>query len=199
MKPKYFIIAIFWLVGFGTYSTMNAQHVRLSPMAEVFEMGGARGMGFGLRAEIFVSPAISLDYQYLFGVNTQGNFYTYYPGAMAGALMLSTQYYANPWSVNQWYYQGTDGLLALALLIPEGISIHLHPHERIELAPFLAPLGAGFNVRNNERSSLTATLGLRAHFKPVSFLSLSPHLGMRALYSTGEVGLVYGFGIGFSF
>ncbi len=182
-----------------TAAGLPAQHVRLAPMAEIFEMGGARGMGFGLRVEVFVSHAISLDYQYLFGQNTQGNFYTHYPGTMAGALMLSTQYYANPWSVSQWSYQGTDGLLALALLVPEGISLHLYPHDKIELAPFIAPLGAGFNVRNNNRSSLCATLGLRAHYKPVEFLSISPHLGMRALYSTGDVGLVYGLGIGFSF
>jgi hypothetical protein len=171
-------------------------NLRLGPLIEITETGNDRGVGMGARIEWFVSPLISLDYQYLFGSNGQGNFYCHVPGALAGFLALASGYYSNPWQINGWYSNEADGLLALAFLLPEGLSLHFYPHPKLELAPALAPLGADYNIRNNGRTSITGSLMLRAHYQPIPRFSVSPALGLRFVYSTGFPSLVYGLGFG---
>jgi len=170
--------------------------LRLGPLIEITEAGNDRGIGLGARIEWFVSPLVSLDYQYLFGSNGQGNFYCHVPGALAGFLAIASGYYSNPWQINGWYSTEADGLLALAFLLPEGMSLHFYPHPKLELAPALAPLGADYNIRNNGRTSITGSLMIRAHYQPIPRFSISPALGLRFVYSTGFPALVYGLGFG---
>ena len=172
------------------------ENLRVGPLVEITETGNDRGIGIGVRLEWFITRNISLDYQYLFGSNGEGNFYSHVPGALAGFVALASGYYANPWQINGWYSTEADALLALAFLLPEGISLHFQPHPQLELAPAFAPLGADYNIRNNGRTTITGSLMLRANYHPISRFSISPALGLRFVYSTGFPSLVYGLGFG---
>lgn len=197
--PTYYGILLLFLLGFP--QSLEAQefdheNLRVGPLIEITETGNNRGIGIGVRLEWFIGRNISLDYQYLFGSNAQGNFYSHVPGALAGFVALASGYYANPWQVNAWYSTEADALLALAFLLPEGISLHFQPHPKLEIAPSFAPLGADYNIRNNGQTSITGSLMMRANYHPFSRFSISPALGLRFVYSTGFPALVYGLGFG---
>jgi len=201
LKPIQIWLSVIFLcpgtAGPGLIAQEFDQHtLRLGPMVEITETGNDRGVGLGARIEWCISPLVSLDYQYLFGSNGQGNFYCHVPGALAGFLALASNYYSNPWQINGWYNTESDGLLALAFLLPEGVGLHFYPHPKLELAPAFAPLGADYNIRNNGRTSITGSLMLRVHYQPIPRFSISPSLGLRFIYSTGFPALVYGLGFG---
>ncbi len=165
--------------------------VRIGALLEVIQQENYQAPGFGFRIEWFWSSALSVDWQFLFGENHAGNFYTQVPGAS----MVFSELMGDPWAVGD---QEEDllSLFLLGLCIPEGITVHMFPHPRLEVAPSLAILRADYNFRNNSRTSLGGALTLRVNYQPFRRFTLSPALGVRLDYSDGEPSLLYGFGMG---
>ncbi|MDA0931162.1 MAG: hypothetical protein O3C32_07300 [Bacteroidetes bacterium] len=165
--------------------------VRIGALLEVIQQENYQAPGFGFRIEWFWSSALSVDWQFLFGENHAGNFYTQVPGAS----MVFSELMGDPWAVGD---QEEDllSLFLLGLCIPEGITVHMFPHPRLEVAPSLAILRADYNFRNNSRTSLGGALTLRVNYQPFRRFTLSPALGVRLDYSDGEPSLLYGLGMG---
>ena len=164
---------------------------RIGTLFEVMESSSAQSIGYGFRLEWFWSSILSVDWQFLFGNNYQGNFYTQIPGT---ALVFSDQK-GDPWLAGG-VDEGTLSLLILGMMIPEGFTIHSYLHPRIEIAPSITLLRADYNNRNNGISTLGGALTLRVNYQPIRRFTLSPALGMRVDYETGDPSLLYGFGIG---
>lgn len=166
-------------------------NVRIGALFEVMESSNAQSIGYGFRFEWFVSPGFSMDWQFLFGNNYQGDFYTQVPGA---AVAFSEQT-GNPWLAAE-VDEGTLSLFLLGLMLPEGFTIHMFPHPRIELAPSLTLLRADYNNRNNQKTTLGGAITLRMNYQPFRRFTLSPALGVRLDYETGDPSLLYGLGLG---
>lgn len=166
-------------------------NLRIGALFEVMESGNAQSIGYGFRFEWFWASALSVDWQFLFGNNYQGNFYTQVPGAAVAFSELT----GDPWLAAE-VDEGTLSLFLLGLMIPEGLTVHLFPHPRIEVAPSLTLLRADYNNRNNNRTSLGGAITLRMNYQPVRRFTLSPALGVRLDYETGDPSLLYGLGLG---
>lgn len=165
--------------------------VRIGALVEVLENESSRATGYGFRIEWFWGSALSVDWQFLFGENHAGNFYTQVPGTS----MLFSEFMGDPWAIGD---QEEDllSLFLLGLCIPEGFTVHIFPHPRLELAPSLALLRADYNFRNNSRTSLGGALTMRLNYQPFRRFTLSPALGVRLDYSDGAPSLLYGLGMG---
>lgn len=166
-------------------------NVRIGALFEVVQSEQIQSIGYGLRFEWFMIPEFSLDWQFLFGNNYADNFYTQVPGA---SVVFSDQT-GDPWLAGE-LDEGTLSLFLLGLMIPEGFTIHMFPHPRIEVAPSLSLLRADYNNRNNGKTTLGAALTLRVNYQPLRRLTLSPALGMRIDYDSGDPALLYGLGLG---
>ena len=166
-------------------------NVRIGALFEVMTSEGGESIGYGFRFEWFLVPALSVDWQVLFGNNYQGNFYTQVPGT---SVALSDQT-GDPWLAAE-VDEGTLSLFLLGLMIPEGITFHVFPHPRIEVAPSLTLLRADYNNRNNSTTTLGGALTLRLNYQPFRRFTLSPALGVRMDYETGDPSLLYGLGLG---
>lgn len=165
--------------------------VRIGALLEVIQEENYQAPGFGFRIEWFFGANLSLDWQFLFGENHAGGFYTQVPGFS----MLFSEQNGDPWAIAD-EEEDLFPLFLLGLCIPEGFTLHMFPHPRLEVAPSLAILRADYNFRNNSRTSLGGALTLRVNYQPFRRFTLSPALGFRLDYSDGEPSLLYGLGMG---
>lgn len=177
--------------------SQKAKNLRVSATSEFSFFNNGTLTSYGLSAEYFIHKNFSLNYQYTFGTNQMNNTYMHYPGSIAGLVEMfrTDSYYIYSNSNDEgWAY-----LLFLTCIIPEGVSFHTYPRSWLELAPFVNPFSADFNILDNRRSTITLSLGMKIHIKPVSNFSLSPHFGLKHIYKTGNVGTIFGFSFGLLF
>jgi hypothetical protein len=181
---------------FQAYSQKEGKY-RISGLAEITFLKNKTLTSYGVSVEYFIHKNFSLNYQYSFGINQNHNSYMHYPGTVAGLVEMfrSNSYYITSGSDEE----GLMYLLFLTVVIPEGVSFHTYPRKWLEIAPFINPFAADFNILDNRRSTLTLSLGLRLHLKPVSNVSISPHFGLKHIYKNGNVGNFFGISMGILF
>jgi hypothetical protein len=177
--------------------SQEAKNIRVSAISEVSFFADGTLTSYGISAEYFVHRNFSLNYQYTLGINQKNKIYMHYPGGVAALVEMfrSDTYYLYSTS-------GDDGwgyILILAVILPEGISFHTYPRNWLELAPFVNPFSTDFNIIDNRRSTITLSLGLKAHIKPVYNFSISPHFGLKHIYKNGKVGHFFGVSLGLLF
>jgi hypothetical protein len=175
---------------FDGYMAEGGQ-VRLSGLFEGISSEEGSASGWGLRLEWFLASSFSIDWQFLFGENKQENFYTQVPGAM----MLFSDLSGDPWLGPE---QDEDVFLLwfFGMFIPESFTLHFYPHPKLSISSSVAFLRSDYNQRNNQLSSLGGALTMKAHYQPVSRLTLSPALGLHINYGTGSPSVIYGLGLG---
>jgi hypothetical protein len=146
----------------------------------------------GISVEIFLNDDISLDYSFALGSNS-GSGTSYHLPALIGELCEAVDM-----GIYFYYEELDDDLLYLSFLIPEGISYHAYPRKWLELAPFVYPLGAEYNLRDDFRSFMHLTAGLKTVFHPSGSSSVAVSTGFRKFYSTREFGQIMSVGIGWN-
>ena len=170
---------------------------RVAAISEVSFFNSGTLSSYGLSVEYFVHKNFSLNYQYTFGRNQNNNNYIHFPGAVAGFVEMfrTDSYYVTSGANDEgWAY-----LLLLTFVIPEGVSFHTYPRQWLEIAPFVNPLSTDYNILNNNRSSITLSLGMKIHIKPSESFSISPHFGLKHIYTNGKVGNFFGISMGWLF
>ena len=196
MRKSIFIF-LFILAVIADNNAQRPNDLRISGIGEVSHFANGSLSSYGILTEFFINNSFSLNYQYTFGTNQFGHFYAHYPGTVS-------------WIVNYLEYFGdatntfneSDAwmiILAGTFGIPEGISFHTYPREWLEIAPFINPFSADYNILDNQHSTITASIGIRAHVKLTHNLSLVPHFGLKHIYKNAQTGNFYGFGIGWLF
>ena len=192
-------ILIFLFILLAVYTDINAQRpkdLRISGIGEISHFANGNLSSYGILAEYFINKSFSLNYQYTFGTNQYGRSYAHYPGTVSW-LVEAIKYNDDDYSAS-----GTDAwevILVATFGIPEGISFHTYPRDWLEIAPFINPFSADYNILDNQHSTITASIGIRAHVKLTHNLSLVPHFGLKHIYKNAQTGNFYGFGIGWLF
>ncbi len=196
MRTKAFLILVLILLNINIKAQRSGD-LRIVGFAEVSHFNTGTLTSYGVFGEVFISRSFSLNYQYTFGTNQYGNFYSHYPGAVSWFVESVKYYdleYATSESTDFWIY-----VLAATALVPEGISFHAYPRKWLEIAPFLNPFSTDYNILDNNHSTITASLGIRAHAKLGRHFSVVPHFGLKHIYKTSDNGNFYGLGIGWLF
>ncbi len=198
MKLKKLLLLNFCIFSFSlaVYSQREG-NFRVSTMSEISFFNFGTLTSYGVSVEYFLHKNFSLNYQYTLGVNQSNNTYIHFPGAVAGFVeMLRTDsyYYTTTTDEDGWEY-----LLLITFVIPEGVSFHTYPRKWLELAPFINPFAADYNILENKRSTITLSVGMKAHIKPTQSFSISPHFGLKHIYRNGQVGNFFGISMGWLF
>jgi len=144
----------------------------------------------GISIEIFLNDNFSLDYSFALGSNSEAGT-SYHLPALIGELCEAVDV-----SIYFWYEGLDDDLLYLTFLIPEGISYHARPREWLELSPYVYPLGAEYNIRDDYRSFMHLTAGMKTVFHPSAGFSLAVSTGFRKFYSSREFGQILSVSLG---
>jgi len=166
-------------------------------MSEISFLGNGILTSYGLNAEYFINKNFSLNYQYSLGINQFNNTYLHYPGAIAGLveiLRTDSYYFTSGSNDDGWAY-----IMILSCIIPEGVSFHTYPRKWLEIAPFINPFACDFNILNNDRSTLTFSLGLKTYIKPIYNFSITPYFGLKHIYRNSKAGSLFGFSVGYLF
>ena len=143
---------------------------------------------FGLVGEYFLGHKVSLNYRYGFGYNSDGVFMGHINPSLLGLAYLVAVGGSS---------SGEE--LLLAFMIPEGISYHVYPNEKLEVAPYVNPLGSEINLTSNSSFDFSCSFGMAIHYIPVKNMSISPNLGGILIYQTGDVFPVAGISINYNF
>jgi hypothetical protein len=196
MKKKILLGIIFSNFICFAYSQREGNY-RIAALSEISFFNNRTLTSYGVSVEYFLHKNFSLNYQYSIGTNQQHNFYMHYSTTVAGIveLLRTDSYYI----VSGSDEEGLMYLILITFVIPEGISYHTYPRKWLEIAPFFNPLSADFNLLDNRRSTLTMSLGVKVHFKPINNFSISPHFGLKQIYKNGTIGNFYGISMGFLF
>ena len=191
---------ILLLILLFSMSLTRAQRVeddlRITGLTEISNFSNGTLNSYGVLIEYFLSKSFSLNYQYSFGTNQFGNAYSHYPGTVSWAVDYSGYY-----TEGDMLSSGNLGDLVFiaSFVIPEGISFHTYPRPWLEIAPFINPFTADYNILDNDRSTITTSLGIRTHIKLGKHLSIAPHFGLKHIYTSNQNGILYGLGIGWLF
>jgi hypothetical protein len=196
IRGKILIVLLCFLL--PVYSnSQDRSNFRVSAISEISNYNNGTLTSYGFSVEYFIHHNFSFNYQYTFGINQFKNTYIHYPGGVAGLVEL--------FRTDSYYLYSTSGddgwsyIMLLAIILPEGVSFHTYPRKWLELAPFVNPFSTDFNIMDNKRSTITLSLGLKAHIKPTYNLSISPHFGIKHIYANGKVGTFMGISAGFLF
>jgi hypothetical protein len=194
---KGILLGIFFSFFFSFAYSQREGRYRIAAISEISFFNSKTLTSYGISAEYFIHKNFSLNYQYSFGTNQQHNSYMHYTASVAGIVELfrSDSYYV----VSGSDEEGLMYLILITFVIPEGISYHTYPRKWLEIAPFFNPLSADFNILDNKRSTITMSLGVKVHFKPLSNFSVSPHFGLKHIYRNKDVGNFYGLSVGYLF
>ncbi len=195
MKLKKLLLIGFCFIFLNSSSfSQRRGEFRIAAMSEISFFNVGTLTSYGLSGEYFVHKNFSLNYQYTIGINQNNQRYFHFPGAVAGFVEMfrTDSYYATADNDDDgWAY-----LLFLSFIIPEGVSFHTYPREWLELSPFVNPLSTDYNILENNRSTITLSIGMKMHLKPTPSFSISPHFGLKHIYKNGKTGNFYGIGMG---
>ncbi len=158
-----------------------------------FNFQDNNSMGFSV--EYFLGPHISLDYNYAFGKNKYNETCYYFPGTVAGFVLL----FGDDILYDPYFLEDYQEVVILSLIIPEGISFHTYPRYWLEVAPYFYPFSADYNFSNYDLPSLSWALGIKVYFKPLPRLSVSSGFGIKNRYSNAYTTQNYSFSAGWLF
>lgn len=139
---------------------------------------------FGLVGEYFLNHKFSLNYRYSFGLNPYDNITAHINPSILGLAFAS--------------YTSLD-LLIYTFFIPEGVCYHVYPNEKLEIAPYINPLGAEINWYEDSPILLSCAFGVNLHIKPVEKFYISPNIGATVIYKNGEITPSYGLSLNYLF
>lgn len=131
--------------------------------------------------QLMVTDWLGLDYQFLAGVNQGYGFYFNTGWGQVASIYLYSQ------NLNS-----LGSLALLALVIPEGISLHIPLGAQMRLQPYLHPFEADFNYFDNPRLHWAGEWGMRVSYQFKNGMSLQPHIGGRWWYFRKKIGLNVG-------
>ena len=187
-----FILAV--LVSFTR--AQRPKDLRISGITEVSHFSNGSLTSYGILVEYFLNKNFSMNYQYTFGTNQFGNFYAHFPGTVSW-LVEAAKHNEDDYSTS--VNDAWEVVLIATFAIPEGVCFHTYPRKWLEVAPFINPFSADYNILDNEHSTITASLGIRSHIKLTSHLSIVPHFGLKYIYKNNQTGTIYGIGLGWLF
>ncbi|MBN3033947.1 MAG: hypothetical protein JW861_00025 [Bacteroidales bacterium] len=194
MKRHFILIFIINIVFFNHSMSQEGGSLRISFATHIMSTPYDELSGYGISIEIFVSPSVAFDYQYLLGNNSDGDHCYYFPGSMAAMLFLfGEELYLDP-----YFYEENDWIW-FTLLIPDGISLHTYPRKWIEIAPFIHPLAGDFNLNGGRTPGVSLEFGFRTCLKPLPWFSVAPLFALRKNYSEPGLNHIVGLHTGFLF
>ena len=197
MRNRVFVIlVVVSLLAINSKAQQPNDDLRITGLTEISNFNNGTLTSYGVLVEYFLSKSFSINYQYSFGTNQFGNAYSHYPGTVSWAVDYSGYY-----TEGDMLSSGNLGdlIFIASFVIPEGISFHTYPRTWLEIAPFINPFSADYNILNNDHSTITASLGIRTHIKFTHHLSIVPHFGLKHIYTSNQNGILYGLGIGWLF
>jgi len=178
-----FLIFLIFIISFvlNTYSQEKGDF-RMGMYAQVNSLQDRETPMFGITCEYFLSSKLSMNYKYGIGLNNQGTITAH----------------INPSILSIFFIQSGDALI-FSFMIPEGLSYHIYPKEKLEVAPYINPLGSEINMYESPAIALSCNFGMNIHIKPSKDLSITPNLGAMIVYGNYEVVPNVGLSINYNF
>lgn len=137
---------------------------------------------FGLDGEYFLSENFALNYRFGMGRSPDGSMAFHFPISWLGIA-----------------FAADAEALVLLSMIPEGVSVHLYPNEKLEISPFVNLLGSELLMGDEQNEfNILAGTGVKAYFKPNDVISLSGSYGISTNYRK-TIFFNAGFSVGFIF
>lgn len=165
MKKIFFIFFLILFTGIKLFGQYKDDFRLMFYTGVNFNDETAFTMG-GLSGELFVSDKISLNYKYGFGsINSDEKFVLHFPAPILLVALLPA-----------------PEALLLAVFLPEGVGYHFYASEKMEVSPYLSPLGMEVIGGDKAEAYFTGTWGCRFHIKPIEQLTISPDLGATIRY-----------------
>lgn len=149
----------------------------------------------GLNLKFPVGKHVALDYHYTFGWANEGSFFMHYPAVFG----LGLRGMASVKNEDNQVANTIRFMLFLLCLVPEGLSYRIDASEKIQIVPYLHPLGEDYRKNSDvfgEEIRTVAEIGSRVTFKLGKRLYAMPHAGVKIYYHTfsmgGEGGITLG-------
>jgi len=149
----------------------------------------------GINLEFPIGKHTALDYHYTFGWAHEGSFFMHYPAVFG----LGIRGMASVKSEDNQVANTIRFMLFLLCLVPEGISYRIDASEKIQVVPYLHPLGEDYRKNSEvfgEEVHTVAEIGSRVLFKFGKRLYAMPHAGVKIYYNNfslgGEGGITLG-------
>jgi len=183
VKKSLLILSAVLLISVFVYP-QNKGDLRIGLYQQTYNTGKYNLPQFGVSGELFLNKSISLNYNYSMGINANREVMGHINVASIGV------------ALSVWYLYE---LAPYIFMIPEGISYHAYPNEKVEIAPYINPLGAEINFNENYPLLLSCSFGINLHFKPTEKFSITPNIGAMWLYKTGEINPSFGLSLNYNF
>ncbi|MBI5323953.1 MAG: hypothetical protein HZB41_01505 [Ignavibacteriae bacterium] len=122
--------------------------------------------------EIFINDNISVDY-ILAGNFSKDNTFIHTPLGLIGGLALLAE-------TRETDFSTYDYVILLLILLPEGINYYIPMNEKINVVPYLNPLGYDYL---KDDYSITSSIGAKLEINLLKNISLNPFAGIKIFYS----------------
>lgn len=191
MFKRYILISILLLLSFevSNSETDNSEKHKDKKISFGYRQSLVKHNNTGqlnICLEYFISERISLDYSLASNFSSD-NLFIHAPLGLVGGLGLLSESLKS-------YYNTYDYLILLLILVPEGVNFYIPMNEKINLVPYIHPLG--FDIVS-EDNSVTSSVGMKLEFAPIANISLNPFAGIKIFYNHQFA--TFGFDIGLLF
>jgi len=135
----------------------------------------------GLNLEIFISKNVSLNYSVLLGGDGR-NFALHSTGGLVGGIHLlgyALDAIAEDDGESSSAFYGVSTIFAL--MLPEGVNLHLPLSQYVTLVPYIHPLGYDYF---GPQETLSSSLGLKVMYNIDDKLLVIPQIGVSLFYAS---------------
>lgn len=123
----------------------------------------------GIEGEYFLSDKWALNYSLGYGQSSDGDITFHFPLAW-----LAVPFACDPEAI------------IFCAMVPEGVSYHFYPKEKMEVAPYINLLGAQCVISDEEMLNILSGAGVKVYFKPDENVSVSFQYGLSIPYNRPE-------------
>ncbi len=189
MKKLLYVIILIIAVNFHCYGQYDGDF-KLSPICEYQNIDNSSYFSAGVKAEVYLSDNISINYHILFGASSQKKFYFQTTASSVGGILLFVDGLNN--DSEEIKYLGL-----LLMIIPDGLSLHFDAGEKLRISPYFNPL---LFVASNSLSSspqMAGEYGISFNIKKYETVVVEPYIGIKKIYADIDWGMAFGLSIGY--
>ena len=135
-----------------------------------------------IEGEYFLSEKWSLNYSLGYGKTNRGDIQFHFPLAW-----LAIPFACDPEAI------------IFCAMVPEGVSYHLYPKEKMEVAPYINLLQAQCVFSDEEMLNVLSGAGVKVYFKPAEKISIAFQYGISVPYNRPELYFNAGISLGVMF
>jgi len=191
MFNRLILISIIFLFSFeGSYSetdiSKKQNDIKISLGYRQSLVMFNNGNQLNVCVEYFISDNTSLDYSLAYNFSSDKTF-LHAPLGLVGGFVLLAESLGNN-------FNAEDYLSSLLFVIPEGINFYIPMNEKMNIVPYIHPLGYDYVI---DDYSITSSVGAKFEIEPIENISLNPFAGIKIFYKHKSA--KFGFDIGLLF